>query len=53
MDCDCTDGEHRMFHIADKAIQIIRFGKAVKVCPVHKSTKCYCDPRPGFFREDR
>lgn len=27
MDCNCTDEEHRMFHIADDAIDAIRRGK--------------------------
>ena len=20
-------------------------------CPVHKDTRCYCDPRPNFFKK--
>jgi hypothetical protein len=24
-----------------------------KVCPVHKDTRCYCDPRPNFFEKGK
>lgn len=24
-----------------------------KICPVHKSIGCYCDPRPDFFKSDK
>lgn len=27
--------------------------KKKKKCPVHKDTRCYCTPRPDFFKQEQ